>query len=376
MLLGIHILQMIGSFKTILIFIRDFCVSYCAPMMFRSKKKKIYDVILIKPDNLGDVILFTSCLGSFDYSSSKILIMVRSEFVEVVRNLLPEVEVKPLPFQGRLKGYNQIITAAKNLADYDTKKLIIPVRSRNFYNTDIYVLLLNYKYSITTKHDGQNTKFFLGKIIENILYNKTVRAHTSERKTILKLLSYNFKSIAKKDANKVLVESNYSSLNNYIVLSPYTTDSKRDIPSIILQDIINKLQEKRIKIYLVGSNSDKSKVFMSESTYIKNLVGKTSILELLSIIKNSSGVVCAETGTLQIANYFNQKVIAFVGGGHYGRFFNPEGDSNTKIVISDDKSCFLCRWQCHKLEDSSTLSYPCMSSINYTNALNSFIKEI
>ena len=73
---------------------------------------------------------------------------------------------------------------------------------------------------------------------------------------------------------------------------------------------------------------------------------------------------------------FNQKVIAFVGGGHYGRFFNPEGDTNTKIVISDDKSCFLCRWQCHKLEDSSTLSYPCMSSINYTNALNSFIKEI
>jgi ADP-heptose:LPS heptosyltransferase len=94
--------------------------------------------------------------------------------------------------------------------------------------------------------------------------------------------------------------NNKNSRGEKTILSPFTSNPEKDIPLVLIKNIIKKNYDK--KIVLVGSREDipKSQELIGFPNVI-NLVGKTSLEELEKLIKSGRKVISADTISAHIA---------------------------------------------------------------------------
>jgi len=117
---------------------------------------------------------------------------------------------------------------------------------------------------------------------------------------------------------------------------------------------IERSGAKRLRVVLLGSAVDAEvcsevearlkKLAAVESTV--NLTGKTTVRELIECVRRCDFVLTQETATLHVATALRKPVVGIVGGGHFGRFF-PYGDSATARFVHKRMDCFGCNWRCH-----------------------------
>ena len=139
-------------------------------------------------------------------------------------------------------------------------------------------------------------------------------------------------------------------------------------------------------IYLCGSETDKTYGLKFIDLYnggktIINMIGKTTLLDLISIISNAELIITNETSACHIAVATRTQSICLLGGGHYGRFqpyivdYIPEQDVSILpiIVTADDHSCFSCDWHCkyHIQNDC----WKCIDNIQVEDVISA-IKQI
>lgn len=98
----------------------------------------------------------------------------------------------------------------------------------------------------------------------------------------------------------------------------------------------------------------------------QNLIGKTSLQDLISIIARAKVVICNETSAVHIAAAVSTPSVCVLGGGHYGRFmpypskFGTHKSRPTAVV--HQMSCFGCNWRCSYCSTSEEVA-PCISHI-------------
>lgn len=76
-----------------------------------------------------------------------------------------------------------------------------------------------------------------------------------------------------------------------------------------------------------------------------NLAGKTSLPELVQLIKGAQFCLSNDTGAAHIAIAVGTPLIVIVGGGHFGRFF-PYSNRDQCAVVTNRLPCFNCYWHC------------------------------
>lgn len=94
---------------------------------------------------------------------------------------------------------------------------------------------------------------------------------------------------------------------------------------------------------------------INNKDHIVNLVGKTTLVDLISVIKYARLLLSNETSASHFAVATRTPSVCLLGGGHYGRFHPYKVDvlsikdsSSLPIVItSRDTSCFGCNWKCN-----------------------------
>lgn len=100
-----------------------------------------------------------------------------------------------------------------------------------------------------------------------------------------------------------------------------------------------------------------------------NLIGYTSLVELVSIISKAHFVIANETSAVHIAAAVDIPSICILGGGHFGRFvpYQVEGDIQSEMprAVYTYKDCFGCDWDrpCLPREDK-TMVVPCIQDIS------------
>ena len=114
---------------------------------------------------------------------------------------------------------------------------------------------------------------------------------------------------------------------------------------------------------------------------VTNLIGKTTLIELFSIIKQAKFVITNETSASHITVAVRTPSICILAGAHYARF-QPYIVEN----ISDDEKkylpkianyfmdCYNCNHICPYIPDKQT-TYPCIAKINPQLVIEK-IKEI
>ena len=99
---------------------------------------------------------------------------------------------------------------------------------------------------------------------------------------------------------------------------------------------------------------------------LENFCGKTTLIELAGILKQSLLTISNDTGLIYISSAVGTPSICILGGGHFGRFlpFPNLSDQKKNInVVFNKMSCFGCNWKCiYTINEGD--SAPCIANIS------------
>lgn len=116
---------------------------------------------------------------------------------------------------------------------------------------------------------------------------------------------------------------------------------------------LSRLLEIPLTYVIFGGSADKDLTAQvaylikkgSGGAEVINFAGVTSLRELVVSISSCDLFIGMDTSGLHIAIATNVPTIGIVGGGHFGRFV-PWGDPETNIFLTYKMECFNCNWIC------------------------------
>ena len=337
---------------------------------FRSPQKRL---LIIKTDAIGDYILFRNFLevvrSSEAYKDYKIHLLgnvlwsdlalkydsrFTDEFIFTKPNDLYESPLKLFKLGWRIfkNNYETVLqpsstrtfiidglaglSAAKNIIGFESNNEGIDQKYKT--KTDkFYTRLLPLPPTVYFEFD--RTKYFF----ENVL----------DQKLAINNISIDFEA---KD-------------NKGIVIFPGAGVFKRGWEREKLLELIKLItQNSSQQIYLSGGPAEAAigqylTNNLAEKSVV-NLIGKSTLPQLVELIGNVSLVIANETSAIHIAAATKTQSVCILGGGHFGRFAPyPEYFENRPVCVHYQMECYYCNWDCiYKAKE--TEPYPCISNVS------------
>jgi ADP-heptose:LPS heptosyltransferase len=78
---------------------------------------------------------------------------------------------------------------------------------------------------------------------------------------------------------------------------------------------------------------------------VTNLAGTTTIGQMVEGLRRASAVLAVDSAPLHLATALRRPVVGILGGGHFGRFY-PWGNPATTWVANKTLDCYGCNWDC------------------------------
>ena len=156
--------------------------------------------------------------------------------------------------------------------------------------------------------------------------------------------------------------------DNYFVVSPGASGVYKQWSIENFVSVAARLHDKtNWGCVLVGNQTEKN--FGETFHYskgLKNLIGKTAIVEIVSLILNARLVITNDTAAVHIAAACGTPSVSILGGGHFGRFLPyPEVLKLQKgfpSAIYHHMDCFNCNWECIYTKNKEK-PYPCIQAV-------------
>ena len=145
------------------------------------------------------------------------------------------------------------------------------------------------------------------------------------------------------------IKEKYHLPEKYIIIAPSNSHQKRNILNYRAWEnkswkkLISKLDQK-IQVVIIG-NKDEKEFFSKLTPYPSNvidLVGQTSLIDLIGVIKGAKGLIATDTGTAHIAAAVNTEVFTLIGptpADATGPYQTPQ---NCVHIISKHLDCSPC----------------------------------
>ncbi|PHR70377.1 MAG: heptosyltransferase [Arcobacter sp.] len=225
----------------------------------------------------------------------------------------------------------------------------------NFSKEYPYDIMINFEKGNQFKSLLQNiiSKQKIGRYFSTIIYPLNM-THVVERtkevyKDIIDIENFN-KSFPRLIGSSIEnVKSKYSLPNKYIIISPSNSHQKRNIINYRAWDnekwieLIEKLS-KKCPVVIIG-NKTEDNFFNKLKPYPLNvidLVGKTSLVDLVGVINGSHSLISTDTGTAHIASAVNTEVFALIGPTPADVTGPYKTVSNKVNIISENLECSPC----------------------------------
>lgn len=375
-------IRIIRTFNRIMIHILDivvFCIVTIQRKMFgvRTRPTKgIRDhIVYIKLDALGDFVLWLSTLPEpvKACSSSKVTLIIDRNYAALVENLniYDELILINVDEFSRFSTYRFL--KLLQLSKIKCNTALQCVYSRRSIICDSIMLMLLSDCKVTLSRDYKNNRItkFEGFILDRI-YDK-IYPLPSGPINELKLNRYltgkvtNCTRFYAPNFNHLPSYFKSTKHDYYIVVAPFAGWRSRQWPMDRYLEVINWLFKAGFrKIIMVGTLSDRVEFENIPAFYremIIDFVGKTSVVEYVSLIRDAEFVLCNDSSAAHIALATNTKMVCILGGGHFGRFLPTEKEVNKPVHYCFKKMpCFGCDWKC-QYQVSNSYPVPCISAV-------------
>jgi len=350
-------------------------------MNVSSKKKQ--SVLLLRPDNIGDFVLFSGALKHVRdcYPSAHITLAVQKHVLDLVE-LCPYVDkcipVEKLSWWQAFKALNapgchsvapliRCVDKIKKCLSAHFDLLIYPVRSPNPAHLDL-IDLLNVKEivgingcDLILQRASRSARSLATRLFSRALDVSEIDPWCHDFLTTVDFLNFLGCSVLSTDEIQPEFWLSGSEVNyiddlkcmrrKIIGLFPGASNEIRLWQAENYGRLAELLGES-VVIALFGGPADKieiskvEKVIRASSTVeVFNFAGKTTLRELVKNIESCDLFIGTETSGLHIAIASGVRAIGIVGGGHYGRFV-PWGAEEKNVFLTHQMDCFHCNWNC------------------------------
>lgn len=321
-------------------------------------------VVILKLDAIGDFIIWLDIAKEFKkiYKEKKCVLLcnpvckeladVTGYFDEVITISIRDFESssdfrkKTINFLNSLKFGTLVNSVYSRTLSMDLISAEIPANKKIAFRADESKLNLSRRF-LTNK-----TKQSLDSIYDELIFTSYEEKMELQRnKDLIKGLGQtDFKSsipVLPRISSKLVPSYKY-----FVVFPGASSPLKRWSTDNYARVINYVLSNSDYKCLVCGSKSE-SILFaqicekISDKSRLINFCGKTSILELISVVQCSKFVISNDTSGIHIAVASNIQSICVCGSFNYGRFMPyvaDVGNCNTNVFVSNVKcmSCKLC----------------------------------
>ena len=172
------------------------------------------------------------------------------------------------------------------------------------------------------------------------------------------------------------IKLNFDIPKKYFVIFPSASGDLKKWPLERYSKIINKVyKETKLPIVFCGTKSDfitvdsLKKIISAIPVY--DIIGKTTILEFIQVIKNAQFVITNDTGAYHIA-VINEVPVAVISGGYlYSKYieynFKNKDKYKQPYIVAKNNKCFNCNYNCKRLKQGQNI-WPCLEEISVDDA--------
>ncbi len=341
--------------------------------------KKKEGVLLIRLDLIGDFVLWLDSAQAYRriYPHQKITLAVNSACVDLAKALPHWDEVLSVDVAALRENYIYRLLILFKLRWRNFEMAIQPTFSREFVG-DLVLRSSSAQERIGYAGDANNVTISL-KTKTDSWYTKLVRNDPLQ----IMELNINAHFVRKLGCEDFLsctpniprlgTHLNKQQFNSsYIVVAPGASWQPKMWPVHNFAHVIRKLVGQfKVQIVLCGGKSDQlvcaelSKLL--SSLQIIDLSGKTTLTELVEIIRGAKLILTNDSAPTHLATATRTPSVCILGGGHFKRFLpyqtERHSDAALPTVIFQEMTCYGCRWKCiYPVEDSQAV--PCIANVS------------
>ncbi len=301
--------------------------------------KDIEKLLVIKPSSLGDIVHSLAFLNSVKENFPRIKIhwIVAKDFEDLLREhpLIEKVIVIDKNKWKKIKNLPQTLQEISSLSrNLKREKYPIAVDLQGLLRSGIITALSGANIRLGFKESREFSTLFYNKVISASINLHAVLRYLE----MAKFLGCNISSI-KFPLPQEKEPDWLKDFDNYIVIIPSARWHTKNWPIPYFVELINMLPYNFI---IVGSKADESIAFNIEKNSngrAKSVAGKTTLKELIALLKKSLFVITPDTGTMHLAVACGKKVVSLFGPTSPERT-GPFGEGN--LVIKSPISCSPC----------------------------------
>ena len=354
-------------------------------------KNKSKKVLIIRVDEIGDYILWRKfihpILNSYDLTNHEIHFLGNESWQSLF-----ELEFKGtftklywLKKNNFKKNLSYRYSFLKKIAKENYAIIINPTYSRAKRIDDTIVKAANATTNIGILRNNENYLPY-EQNFDRQLYHKLYKVQEKYGfefnrnkefaewvcKSSIPNLNLNFESNTLPQSHIALPE------NGYFIVFPGSRSSARiwDTENFIV--VSNYLYQKyKLTAIVCGGQGDilyAERFMQAYSNHVINITAKTSLPELLSIIKNAACLLSVDTGSIHLAASVNCLALGIFNGSQYGRFSPYPKEISSKIISFYPKQVLedINQNVLSKYELISTISYNDVSPNEVIDYLNSY----
>jgi ADP-heptose:LPS heptosyltransferase len=348
-----------------------------------SQKISACNLFILRPDNLGDIVLFSGSLRHIRtlYPEANISLFVKRTNLNVL-SLCPYIDrldeweklsSLPLPWLPEFRGkyrLNRLVRVLLNKR-YRTDVLLLPVRSPTGDILGMHDIVssisANQKIGIAGDYCNQSVE---DDQKASRIYSKRMQLTSSRQKSheleinrdFLRFLGADFEipeiwpEFWTDDRDREWANNAVPVDKTVIIIAicPGVSSSRgKFYQSARYVEVFNLLKDISFSIILFGAPNEKSMCLEAANALnacdniksIINLSGQSTLRQLIEGIKRCDAVISLDTGSLHIAVALKKPTVGIMGGGHFGRFY-PWGDERINRTANKPMDCYWCSWRC------------------------------
>jgi len=337
---------------------------------FRSSQKRI---LIIKTDAIGDFILFRNFIEITKKSEifkDHQVDLLGNELWQDIATQYDNKFIGDFFFINPNELYEKPLTTFKlgwRLFKYNYETVLQPTFARTFINDGLAGLtaakqIIGFKGDterINIKYKTKTDRFYTTKMLLPVGINFEFERSRFFFENVLKQpVTINGPSIP--------VDN---SIRKGIIIFPGAAVFKRSWEGKKFVGLIKLvLQHTSQPVYLAGG-PDELQIgeYLTKnlpSNSVDNLIGKTSLTQLIELIGNAALIIANETAAIHIAAATQTKAVCILGGGHFGRFAPYPDQMQNKLVCNYEKmECYQCNWNCI-YQTMENEPYPCVANVS------------
>ena len=310
--------------------------SFINLIVFPEKKISSKSLLLIRLDAIGDYVLFRNFIEelkkSEKYGQYKITLLGNIAWKDLAEQLDKEY-VDRFIWLDRKKFHRNPVYRYKKLKDITStgyEVAISPAYSREFNFTDNINKLVTANEKIASIGDLSNIRPWQKRISDRY-YTRLIPAKDElifefyRNKEFFENLLVKKIAVRKPCIGNVPKTSSFALPDNYSILFIGASSSYRKWPLASFARVAQHLKkEYSHKIVVCGGSSDQQDIPLFRKHYgndFTDLVGKTSIMDILYVIYNGNLMIANETSAGHLAVALGMtSVLVIYNGNHFGRF--------------------------------------------------------